>query len=279
MRRIGAFTLTLLLLLGLASCGRNAGFGTGADSAGQEAVQRETEQSNTESAEPAAVQRETESNRPLVIYFSAADNDGIDAVAEATKATWDGRDYGAVQLAAEWIQGYTGADIFSIVTREPYSDVYEQMADTAKEQQDRNVHPALVREIPHFENYDTVFLAYPIWWYHLPMPVDSLLDDYDFSGKTILPLALHAGSRFSGTIEEIAAQEPDAVVVEDGFTLEAESIHRGGESGCGGMAGQCVRILGVGQRLFGNREPGQPFFETAFRFPFIRILSPSHCLL
>ena len=199
MRRLRAGMLLLLILCGLTSCGQGVG-GTG----------EKTEQPET--------------SRLLIIYFSAADNDGIDAVAEATKATWDGRDYGAVQLAAEWIQGYTGADIFSIVTREPYSDVYEQMADTAKEQQDRNVHPALVREIPHFENYDTVFLAYPIWWYHLPMPVDSLLDDYDFSGKTILPLALHAGSRFSGTIEEIAAQEPDAVVVEDGFTLEAESI-------------------------------------------------------
>lgn len=224
MRRIGAFTLTLLLLLGLASCGRNAGFGTGADSAGQEAVQRETEQSNTESAEPAAVQRETESNRPLVIYFSAADNDGIDAVAEATVAVFDGREYGAVQLAAEWIRDYTGADIFSIVTEEAYPDAYEEMANVAKEQRDKDVHPALSGEIPNFESYGAVFLAYPVWWYHLPMPVDSLLDAYDFSGKAILPLALHAGSRFSGTIEEIMEKEPDAVVLKDGFTFAAENI-------------------------------------------------------
>ena len=202
MRRIGAFTLTLLLLLGLASCGRNAGFGTGADSAGQEAVQRETEQSNTESAEPAAVQRETESNRPLVIYFSAADNDGIDAVAEATVAVFDGREYGAVQLAAEWIRDYTGADIFSIVTEEAYPDAYEEMANVAKEQRDKDVHPALSGEIPNFESYGAVFLAYPVWW----------------------PLALHAGSRFSGTIEEIMEKEPDAVVLKDGFTFAAENI-------------------------------------------------------
>ena len=117
-----------------------------------------------------------------------------------------------------------GTRLFSIVTEEAYPDAYEEMANVAKEQRDKDVHPALSGEIPNFESYGAVFLAYPVWWYHLPMPVDSLLDAYDFSGKAILPLALHAGSRFSGTIEEIAAQEPDAVVVEDGFTLEAESI-------------------------------------------------------
>ena len=160
----------------------------------------------------------------LVIYFSAADNDGIDAVAEATVAAFDGKNYGAVQLAAEWIQDYTGADIFPIVTEEAYPDAYEEMANIAKEQRDRDIHPALVGEISDFESYDAVFLAYPIWWYHLPMPVESLLDAYDFSGKIILPLALHAGSRFSGTIEEIAAREPNAVVIKDGFTSAADGI-------------------------------------------------------
>ena len=56
------------------------------------------------------------------------------------------------------------------------------------------------------------------------MPPYSLFEQCDFSGKTVIPVALHAGSRFSGTIEDIAELEPGAVVVKDGFTVAASGI-------------------------------------------------------
>ena len=81
--------------------------------------------------------------KALVVYFSAADNDGIDAVSAATVVAHEGKDYGSAQLAAKFIGDYTGADVSAIVTEQSYPAEYNAMADMAKEQRDNGEHPAL----------------------------------------------------------------------------------------------------------------------------------------
>ncbi|MFR5787297.1 MAG: flavodoxin [Christensenellales bacterium] len=71
----------------------------------------------------------------------------------------------------------------------------------------------------NFDQYDTIFIGYPTWWYDLPMVMYSFFDEYDFSGKTIIPFNTHNGSRFSGTIQTIEQLEPNATVIENGFTV------------------------------------------------------------
>lgn len=166
----------------------------------------------------------TAAKRALVVYFSAADNDGIDAVSAATVVAHEGSDYGSAQLAAKFIGDYTGADVSAIVTEQSYPAEYNAMADMAKAQRDNDERPALKSKIENFADYDTVFLVYPVWWYTVPMPIYSLLDEYDFSGKTIIPVITHAGSRDGGTLSVLRAEEPNATVLDNAFVSAASSV-------------------------------------------------------
>jgi flavodoxin len=76
--------------------------------------------------------------------------------------------------------------------------------------------------IENLDDYDTVFLGYPIWWGGLPMPIYSFLESYDFTGKTIYPFNTHGGSGVAGTDQEIRDIFPD-VIVEDGFAISGET--------------------------------------------------------
>lgn len=60
---------------------------------------------------------------------------------------------------------------------------------------------------------------YPNWWGDLPMPLYTFLEEYDFSGKTVIPFNSHGGSRFSGTIDTIKRLQPGATVITDGYTI------------------------------------------------------------
>lgn len=67
-------------------------------------------------------------------------------------------------------------------------------------------------------------IGYPTWWYDMPQVLYSFFDEYDFSGKTIIPFNTHNGSRFSGTIETIQDLEPDTTVITDGLTISENDI-------------------------------------------------------
>ena len=69
-----------------------------------------------------------------------------------------------------------------------------------------------------------MFVGFPIWWGVEPRVVDTFLESYDFSGKTIIPFNVHNGSRFSRTIETIQELEPNATVIEDGFTISEQNV-------------------------------------------------------
>ena len=99
-----------------------------------------------------------------------------------------------------------------------------QLIDYAATEQDENARPEMTEHIENLDQYDTVFIGYPNWWADLPMAVYSFFDEYDFSGKTIIPFNVHNGSGFSRTIQTIEDLEPDAVVIEDGFTVNERDV-------------------------------------------------------
>ena len=78
--------------------------------------------------------------------------------------------------------------------------------------------------------YDTAIIGYPRWWYALPLVMDSFFDEYDFSGKTLIPFDVHNGSRLSDTVETIQELEPDARVITDGFTISQSTVAEETES-------------------------------------------------
>ena len=117
-----------------------------------------------------------------------------------------------------------GGDLFSIRTSVVYPADGGELIDYAAQEQEENARPELTTHIENLDGYDTIFIGYPNWWADLPMAVYSFFDEYDFSGKTIIPFNVHNGSRFSRTIQTIQELEPDATVLEDGFTVSEQTV-------------------------------------------------------
>ena len=122
-----------------------------------------------------------------------------------------------------------GGDLFSIRTSVVYPADGGELIDYAAQEQEENARPELTTHIENLDGYDTIFIGYPNWWADLPMAVYSFFDEYDFSGKTIIPFNVHNGSRFSRTIQTIQELEPDATVLEDGFTVSKQTVAEAAE--------------------------------------------------
>lgn len=145
----------------------------------------------------------SESGKILIAYFS-----------------WGGNTKGV----AEEIQHQTGADLFEITLENPYSSDYNTVLDEAQRDQNAQARPELASHLDNMDEYDTVMIGYPNWWASIPMPIASFLEEYDFSGKTILPFCSHGGGRFGQSLTAIAKLAPDAAMG------EALSVHYSGGS-------------------------------------------------
>lgn len=172
----------------------------------------------------AAMLVQAEENKALTVYFAVADNSEVDAASSASVVKYDGAAMGKISALAKMIADETGADVVSLDVDSVYPQDIMAVLDYAQDEQDRDHRPVILNQIENFEQYDTVFVGYPLWWYDLPMAIYSLFDAYDFSGKTIIPFCTHNGSRFSGTIGTIEDLEPDASVIRDGFTVSEWDI-------------------------------------------------------
>ena len=124
--------------------------------------------------------------------------------------SWGGNTKGI----AEQIQEKTGADLFEIELVHPYSDDYDTVLDEAQRDQNKQARPEIKNHVDNMEQYETVILGYPNWWASIPMPIASFLEEYDFSGKTIVPFCSHGGGRFGQSLTAIAKLAPDAVIGE-----------------------------------------------------------------
>ena len=154
----------------------------------------------------------------LIAYFSQPLPNNVDAVTSASRVTVNGELYGSVQYVATIINEATGGDMVRIQTLQPYPENYDDLASQANQERQNNIHPELATNIENFDNYDVVFIGYPIWWYQMPMAMYSFFDKYDFDGKTIIPFSTHGGSGWSGTLEDIAGLEPNATMV-NGYSI------------------------------------------------------------
>ena len=127
---------------------------------------------------------------------------------------------------AKVIAKKTGGDMVEIqcATRYPQTpEEYPQIEAMAYEERDTDARPAIINEIP-VDDYDVIFVGYPIWWYDMPQLMYSFFSEYDLSEKTIIPFNSHGGSGFSGSVAEIAELEPDATVRTDGLTLSRNVV-------------------------------------------------------
>lgn len=84
--------------------------------------------------------------------------------------------------------------------------------------------PELATQIENLEKYDYIFVGYPSWNADLPMPMYTFFEEYDFSGKTIIPFVTHGGSGFSGTVRTIRSLQPNATVLDGGLSVSRNSV-------------------------------------------------------
>ena len=134
--------------------------------------------------------------------------------------SWGGNTKGI----AEEIQEQTGADLFEIELVNPYSSDYNTVLDEAQRDQKAQARPELAVHVENMEDYDTIILGYPNWWASIPMPIASFLEEYDFSGKTIIPFCSHGSGRLGQSLTAIGKLAPDAEMG------EALSVHYSGGS-------------------------------------------------
>ena len=131
---------------------------------------------------------------------------------------------GNTENAAQVIQQKTGADIIELNPVQPYSSNYTEVLDQAQRDMNNDARPELANYVENMEQYDTILLGYPNWWATIPMPVASFLEEYDFSGKTIIPFCSHGGGGFGQSITDISKLAPNSKIG------EGLSIHYSGGS-------------------------------------------------
>ena len=172
-------------------------------------------------------QNVSENNKTLIVYFSYGENadlpDGVDASSRASIQLTDDGVVGNTGVIARMIQKDTNGEIISLKTAEKYSADYDEAVQAGKAEKESNARPALATHIDNIDNYDTIFVGYPNWWSDMPMAMYTFFEEYDLSGKKIIPFNTSGGSGLSNTVNEIKSLEPNATV-EDGITISGNSV-------------------------------------------------------
>ena len=110
---------------------------------------------------------------------------------------------GTTARAARALADAAGADLYEIVPAEPYTSAdlnwNDKKSRSTVEMNDRACRPTLADTNADIAAYDAIFVGFPIWWYTAPRIIDSFLEAYDFSGKTVVPFATSGGSGLGGT--------------------------------------------------------------------------------
>lgn len=131
--------------------------------------------------------------KKLVAYFSAS---------------------GVTKAAAERLAKAAGADIFEIKPAVPYTradlDWTNKKSRSSVEMNDPDSRPEIAEQLSNMADYDIVFIGFPIWWYVAPDIINTFVESYDFSGKTLIPFATSGGSGMGKTVEKLKSLCPNA---------------------------------------------------------------------
>lgn len=125
---------------------------------------------------------------------------------------------GNTDQMAQWIAEESGADIYRVTPAQAYGTDFDTCADRARDELDNGIRPALadLMDAETMAQYDTIYIGFPIWWYDLPMPMLAFVENYDLSGKTIIPFFSHNGSSSgASSLTTLAEACPNTTVLTD----------------------------------------------------------------
>lgn len=194
------------------------------------AIEEVEEKEPTTDEEDEVIEEEIEETNILIVYFSHAGNDyEVDTISSASlMIERDGEIVGNTQLLAEEIQALTGGDLVFVETEIKYSSDDDEVHDEGYREPRKNPRPIISVPELDMDQYDTLFIGYPIWWYDMPMAMYSFLDLYDISGKTIVPFVTHNGSEFGKSVDNMEGYlETD--ISEDGLAISIVDMPKASE--------------------------------------------------
>ena len=230
MNKLFALILAWAMLAALVSCGTNTGntSSTETGSLNETAFQEGQEDRNEAMPPNEAVSPVSSDTNVLIAYFSRVGNtdfpEDVDAVSSASLLRKDGALYGNTQYVAALIQQATGGDLFLIETEEKYPADYDETDQLGGKENRERSRPALASHVDDIADYDMIYLGYPNWYYDMPMAVYAFLEEYDLSGKTIIPFVTSGGGGFSKSISEIQSLQPNAEVLTEGYKVTHSKI-------------------------------------------------------
>ena len=141
-------------------------------------------------------------SRKLVAYFSAS---------------------GVTAAAAKTLAGAAGADLYEIKPQVPYTNAdlnwNNKQSRSSVEMNDPAFRPAIADRDANIADYDVIFVGFPIWWYVAPTIINTFLESYDFSGKTIVPFATSGGSGMGKTVAKLRPSVSDSAIWKEGKLL------------------------------------------------------------
>ena len=161
----------------------------------------------------------------LIAYFTWSDNtvvsnpSSIDPDAETSASVLSP---GNAELIATWIQEETGGDLFTIRVTDPYPSDWDACLDRANQERGEDARPELEERVDNLDDYDTVFLGYPNWWYGVPMPLLTFLEENDLSGKEVYLFCSHGTGGLANSVEIITEAAPDAIISDNIFDCYEE---------------------------------------------------------
>ena len=186
-QKLGSLLLTVLMILSLAACGSKASNDTPAQTPSDDTPSESTPAQTPDDTANGEADNTTSGGKVLVVYYSASGN---------------------TKRVAEDIAEAAGGDLFEITPTEPYTsdDLNWTNSDSrvSREHDDESLRdvPLTTTEVEYWDDYDTVFIGYPIWWGIAAWPVDTFVKNNDFTGKTVIPFATSSSSGMgqSGTL-------------------------------------------------------------------------------
>lgn len=145
-------------------------------------------------------------SKTLVAYFSAS---------------------GVTAKLAKNLAEAAGADLYEIKPAVPYTNAdlnwQDKKSRSSVEMNDKSFRPAIADTDANIADYDTIFVGFPIWWYVAPTIINTFLEAYDFSGKTIIPFATSGGSGMGNSAKELRPSVSESAVIKDGKRFNANA--------------------------------------------------------
>lgn len=231
MRRFLAFLLVVGISLSLTACSESEPIQNKSGNATLVTSQNEEESLESDAGQSEKTEIESEfakessaaenQSKILVAYFSWADNailaEDVDAVASPSVLA-----PGNVQELAGWVQEETGGDLFAIRVAEPYPSDWDSCLARANEERGNDARPALQEQVENLDQYDTVFLGYPNWWYGVPMALLTFLEENALSDKDVYLFCSHGTGGLASSVEIITEAAPGAAISDNIFDCYEE---------------------------------------------------------